>query len=33
MEELDKTKDALKDYLKTQIDINQQLLRNLGEWC
>lgn len=32
MEELKKTKDALKDYLKTQIDINQTLLRNLGEW-
>ena len=23
---------ALKDYLKNQIDLNQQLLRNLGEW-
>ena len=32
MEELNKTKDALKDYLKNQIDINQTLLRNLGEW-
>ena len=32
MEELNKTKDALKDYLKTQIGINQTLLRNLGEW-
>ena len=32
MEELNKTKDALKDYLKNQIDLNQQLLRNLGEW-
>ena len=32
MEELNKTKDALKDYLKAQIDINQTLLRNLGEW-
>lgn len=32
MEELNKTKEALKDYLKTQIDINQTLLRNLGEW-
>ena len=32
MEELNKTKNALKDYLKTQIDINQTLLRNLGEW-
>lgn len=31
MEELNKTKDALKDYLKTQIDINQTLLRSLGE--
>ena len=33
MEELNKTKDALKDYLRNQIDLNQQLLRNLGEWC
>ena len=32
IEELKKTKDALKDYLKTQIDISQTLLRNLGEW-
>ena len=32
MEELNKTKDALKDYLRNQIDLNQQLLRNLGEW-
>ena len=32
MEELNKTKDALKDYLKAQIDINQTLLHNLGEW-
>lgn len=32
MEELNKTKDALKDYLKNQIGLNQQLLRNLGEW-
>lgn len=32
MEELTKIKDALKDYLKTQIDMNQTLLRNLGEW-
>ena len=32
MEELNKTKDVLKDYLKNQIDINQTLLRNLGEW-
>lgn len=32
MEELQKVKDALKDYLKNQIDINQTLLRNLGEW-
>lgn len=33
MEELNKTKEALKDYLKNQISLNQQLLRNLGEWC
>lgn len=32
MEELNKTKEALKDYLRNQIDLNQQLLRNLGEW-
>lgn len=32
MEELNKTKDALKDYLRNQIDLNQQLLQNLGEW-
>lgn len=32
MEELQKVRDALKDYLKCQIDLNQQLLRNLGEW-
>ena len=32
MEELNKTKDTLKDYLKAQIDINQTLLRNLGVW-
>ena len=32
MEELNKMKDALKNYLKTQIDINQTLLRSLGEW-
>lgn len=32
MEELQKVKEALKDYLKNQIDINQTLLRNLGEW-
>ena len=32
MEELNITKEALKDYLKNQIDINQTLLRNLGEW-
>ena len=32
MEELNKTKDALKDYLRNQIDLNQRLLRNLGEW-
>ena len=32
MEELQKVKKALKDYLKNQIDINQTLLRNLGEW-
>lgn len=32
MEELNKVKDALKNYLKAQIDINQTLLRNLGEW-
>ena len=32
MEELNKTKDALKDYLRNQIDLNQQLLRNLDEW-
>ena len=32
MEELNKVKDALRDYLKTQIDINQTLLRDLGEW-
>ena len=33
MEELNKTTDALKEYLKNQISLNQQLLRNLGEWC
>ena len=33
MEELNKTKDALKDYLRNQIDLSQRLLRNLGEWC
>ena len=32
MEELQKVKSALKDYLRSQIDLNQQLLRNLGEW-
>lgn len=32
MEELNKTKDALKDYLRNQISLSQQLLRNLGEW-
>lgn len=32
MEELNKTKEALKDYLRNQINLNQQLLRNLGEW-
>lgn len=32
MGELQKVKNALKDYLKNQIDINQTLLRNLGEW-
>ena len=32
MEELQKVRKALKDYLKNQIDINQTLLRNLGEW-
>ena len=32
MEELNITKEALKDYLRTQIDLNQRLLRNLGEW-
>ena len=32
MEELQKVKEALKDYLKNQIDINQTLLYNLGEW-
>ena len=32
MEELNITKEALKDYLRNQIDFNQRLLRNLGEW-
>lgn len=32
MEELNKTKDALKDYLRNQISLSQQLLCNLGEW-
>ena len=32
MEELQKVKESLKDYLKNQIDINQTLLHNLGEW-
>lgn len=32
MEELQKVRNALKDYLKNQIDINQTLLHNLGEW-
>ena len=32
MENLSKVKDALKDYLKNQIDLNRQLLSNLGEW-
>lgn len=32
MEKLQKVKEALKDYLKNQIDINQTLLHNLGEW-
>ena len=32
MEEIQKVKEALKNYLKNQIDINQMLLRNLGEW-
>lgn len=32
MEELNKTKDALKDYLRNQIELSQRLLRNLGEW-
>lgn len=32
MEELNITKEALKDYLRNQIDLNQRLLRNLGEW-
>lgn len=32
MEELSKVKEALKDYLKNQIDINKTLLSNLGEW-
>ena len=32
MEELNKTKDAFKDYLKNQIELSQKLLRNLGEW-
>ena len=32
MEDLNKVKDALKDYLKNQIDLNKQLLSNLGEW-
>ena len=32
MGELNTMKYGLKDYLKKQIDLNQQLLRNLGEW-
>ena len=32
MEELNITKEALKDYRRHQIDLNQRLLRNLGEW-
>ena len=32
MEELNIIKEALKDYLRNQIDLNQRLLRNLGEW-
>ena len=32
MEELNITKEVLKDYLRNQIDLNQRLLRNLGEW-
>ena len=32
VEELNKFQDALKSYLKNQIDLNRQLLSNLGEW-
>ena len=32
MRELEKVKEALKDYLHHQIDISQQLLRNLGDY-
>lgn len=32
MEELNKTKEALKDYLRNQIELSQTLLHNLGEW-
>lgn len=32
MEELIKTKDALKQYLKGQVDLSRQLLSSLGEW-
>lgn len=30
--ELNTMKDGLKDYLRNQINLNQQLLHNLGEW-
>ena len=32
MGELAIVKDSLKDYLRNQIDLNKQLLRNLSEW-
>lgn len=32
MDELEKTKRALIDYLKNQIELNRTLLSDLGEW-
>ena len=32
MEELNKVRDAIKEHLKSQIDLDRQLLSTLGEW-
>jgi hypothetical protein len=32
MEELTKVKNAIKQYLRDQIELDRQLLNNLGDW-